>query len=38
MYAVFDELKDSLRILYTPSVPKYLTPLIFLNMFDRSSY
>ncbi len=22
----------------TPSVPKYLTPLTFLNMFDRSSY
>ena len=23
---------------YISSVPKYLTPLIFLNMFDRSSY
>ena len=23
---------------YTPSVPKYLTPLTFLNMFYRSSY
>ena len=22
----------------TPSVPKYLTSLAFLNMFDRSSY
>ncbi len=27
-----------LSLSYTPSFPKYLTSLTFLNMFDRSSY